>query len=83
MAGLEDLDRTLAGEERLRALLRNVSDTINVLDADGRIIWHSGNPGGTLGMPDEHWVGQSGLDLVHPDDLPLVAELSAEILESP
>jgi diguanylate cyclase (GGDEF)-like protein/PAS domain S-box-containing protein len=78
-----DRDRPLAGEERLRALLRNVSDTITVLDVGGNIIWHSGNPGGTLGMPDSHWVGQSGLDLVHPDDMPRVNVLIAEMLASP
>jgi diguanylate cyclase (GGDEF)-like protein/PAS domain S-box-containing protein len=71
------------GEERLRALLRNVSDTINVIDLDGRIIWHGGNPGGTLGQPDDHWQGQSGLDLVHPDDLPRVNTLLEELLASP
>ena len=73
----------LAGEERLRALLRNVSDTITVIDADSRIIWNSGNPGGTLGMPDDHWPGQFGLELVHPDDMPRVSVLLEQLLSSP
>ena len=73
----------LAGEERLRALLRNVSDTITVIDAESRIIWNSGNPGGTLGMPDDHWPGQFGLDLVHPDDLPRVGVVLEQLLASP
>jgi diguanylate cyclase (GGDEF)-like protein/PAS domain S-box-containing protein len=68
------------GEGRLRALLKNVSDTITVIDANGRVLWQSGNPGGTLGMPDDFWLGRSGFDFIHPDDVEQMGEWLAELL---
>jgi diguanylate cyclase (GGDEF)-like protein/PAS domain S-box-containing protein len=73
----------IEGEERLRALLRNVSDTITVIDAEGTVIWQSGNPGGTLGMPDEFWEGRVGFDFVHPDDVEQMGIWLAELLAAP
>ena len=49
------------GEARLRALLKNVADTITVFDAEGTVLWTGGNPGGTLGRDDDDWVGADGL----------------------
>jgi diguanylate cyclase (GGDEF)-like protein/PAS domain S-box-containing protein len=71
------------GEEQLRALLRNVSDTITVLDTDGTVLWQSGNPGGTLGMPDEYWRGRSGFEFIHPDDVEQMGVWLVELLSAP
>ena len=73
----------IEGEEQLRALLRNVSDTITVIDAEGTVVWQSGNPGGTLGMPDEFWNGRVGFDFLHPDDVEQMGLWLAELLSAP
>jgi diguanylate cyclase (GGDEF)-like protein/PAS domain S-box-containing protein len=70
-------------EEQLRALLRNVSDTITVLGADGSVVWQSGYPGGTLGMPDEFWEGRIGFDFFHPDDVADMQGWLAELVAAP
>lgn len=73
----------IEGEDRLRALLKNISDTVTVIDAGGIVIWQSGNPGGTLGMPDEFWQGQVGFDFIHPDDVPQMEIWLGELLGAP
>jgi PAS domain-containing protein len=56
------------GEERLRALLRHVSDTVTVFDANGDISWLSGGGTPTLGRTDEEWAGENSWNHLHPDD---------------
>ena len=73
----------MADSERLRALLHYVSETITVGDAEGRIVWASGNPGGTLGYPDEFWIGRTIFDVIHPDDLPKILAWRDELLQHP
>jgi diguanylate cyclase (GGDEF)-like protein/PAS domain S-box-containing protein len=73
----------IEGEERLRALLKNISDTVTVIDGNGVVIWQSGNPGGTLGMPDDFWSGRTGFDFIHPDDVPQMEGWLAELLAAP
>jgi diguanylate cyclase (GGDEF)-like protein/PAS domain S-box-containing protein len=75
--------RVFDNEATLRALLRNVSDTIVVIDADGNVLWESGNPGGTLGRPPEYWRGRNGFEFIHPDDVEQMAVWLAELLEAP
>ena len=70
-------------EERLRALLRHVSETISIFDANGTLLWLGGNPGGTLGRADDAWVGENAFDHIHPDDRDLVLTKLAEVLERP
>jgi diguanylate cyclase (GGDEF)-like protein/PAS domain S-box-containing protein len=69
--------------ERLRALLRHVSETVTVLDATGKVLWASGNPQGTLGHSDEYWIGRSPIEIVHPEDVPMVLSLMERLLDEP
>jgi diguanylate cyclase (GGDEF)-like protein/PAS domain S-box-containing protein len=69
--------------ERLLALLHHVSETITVGAADGTILWASGNPGGTLGYPDEYWLGKTIFDVIHPDDLDRILAWRDELLGHP
>jgi diguanylate cyclase (GGDEF)-like protein/PAS domain S-box-containing protein len=71
------------GEERLRALLRHVSDTVTVFDGEGNIIWLSGGGKPTLGRTDEEYVGDNTFNHLHPDDRLLMAGLLTEILTEP
>jgi diguanylate cyclase (GGDEF)-like protein/PAS domain S-box-containing protein len=71
------------GEERLRALLRHVSDTVTVFDADGTVTWLSGDGQPTLGRADEDWPGEDGLAQIHPDDRLMMAGMLAELVTAP
>jgi diguanylate cyclase (GGDEF)-like protein/PAS domain S-box-containing protein len=61
------LDALEAGE-RFRALVRNSSDVITVVDADGRIIYQTPSVGWVLGYPPATLVGSAVRTLIHPDD---------------
>jgi diguanylate cyclase (GGDEF)-like protein/PAS domain S-box-containing protein len=71
------------GEERLRALLRHVSDTVTVFDGDGTIVWLSGTGKPTLGRADEEYAGDNTFNHLHPDDRLMMAGLLAELLTKP
>jgi PAS domain S-box-containing protein len=57
-----------ASEERFRSLIEHGSDTITILDADGRIAYASPPIERVLGYHAEEMRGRSALDYVHPDD---------------
>ena len=69
-----------SGEERLRALLRHVSDTVTVFDATGTVVWLSGGGTPTLGRDDDEWAGQDGFAQLHPEDRIIMAGKLAELL---
>lgn len=60
---LEALERG----EHFRALVRNASDVITVVDAGGAITYLSPSVAWILGYPPQSLVGTAVLDLVHPD----------------
>jgi diguanylate cyclase (GGDEF)-like protein/PAS domain S-box-containing protein len=70
-------------EEHLRALLRNVSDTVTVFDIEGNVTFVGGNPGGTLGRDDDEYLGRSAFSYIHPDDRLAIAAQLAEMVVSP
>ena len=61
-----------ASEERFRALVQNASDLITVLELDGSLRHASPSHQRLLGHAAEDLVGGNFLDLVHPEDRPLV-----------
>jgi diguanylate cyclase (GGDEF)-like protein/PAS domain S-box-containing protein len=69
------LAEELAGksEERFRLMVENASDAVGVADPSGRITWFSASVETLLGWTPEDLIGQSVMDLLHPDDLPAVA----------
>ena len=60
------------GEERLHALLRDTTDVISVIDADGTARWHSPSLERVFGYAPKDLEGASFVDLVHPEDAPNV-----------
>lgn len=67
---------------RLRALIRHSIGPLDLLDRDGRILYSSPVLERPLGYEDGN-VGRNALELVHPEDLPRVADLYRELQESP
>jgi diguanylate cyclase (GGDEF)-like protein/PAS domain S-box-containing protein len=70
-------------EERFRSLVQNASDLISILDADATVRYESPSHGRVLGLEPEAHSGRSLLDLVHPDDRPVVDEALRQLLERP
>jgi PAS domain S-box-containing protein len=65
-------------ERRFRALTEKAGELITVLDATGIITYNLAGANSTLGYTAEELVGRNAFDLVHPDDLPRVANLFQE-----
>ena len=63
-----------ASDRRFRTLLMNVSDTISVADAAGKLIYSTGGVNNVLGYPAEFWEGLTPFTIIHPDDLPRAME---------
>ncbi len=61
-------------EERWRAMTEHLSDFIVVLDERLRNVYVSPNIQTILGYTPEERYGKSPLDIVHPDDLPMLTE---------
>ena len=53
----------------LAQLVDALPDAVAVIDGEGRLRWGNSAAERLFGWPIAHWVGASGLDLVHPDDL--------------
>jgi PAS domain S-box-containing protein len=70
-------------EERFRALVEHGFDGINVVDAQGAILYASPATERMLGYIAQELIGHSGLSFIHPDDLELSAALLARILDNP
>lgn len=70
-------------EERFKALVRNISDVITVLDADG-MIKYAGNAARALwGRAPQTFVGTRLLDRTHPDDFVTLATVIADARKHP
>lgn len=58
-----------ASEARFRALVQNATDIVAVVDPAGFVQYISPAAEHILGAPPAHWLGQSLIALVHPDDV--------------
>lgn len=79
-AALDDRRNT---EERWRAMTEHLSDFIVVLDADLRNIYVSPNMHRILGYDADERLGNTGFDLVYPEELPAVRQQIATALARP
>lgn len=79
----DDLGRTAAAfnamlgaldrERRFRSVVHGTSDTIFLIDADGRLSFVSDSVEGLLGRPPAELLGEGARQLAHPDDIAGVA----------
>jgi PAS domain S-box-containing protein len=72
-----------ASEEYFRALTENSSDAVAVLNRDGTARYERLPVASILGYRTEDLVGRNVFELVHPDDMQIVAESFAKLVQSP
>ncbi len=70
-------------EEYFRALIENTSDVISVIDKNGVRKFSSLSVKHVFGRNPEEILGKSPMDIVHPEDLPLIKMKLKELLENP
>ncbi len=59
-------------DAEMLGVLEQLSDLVLVVDPDGTIAWANERAEQRTGWSRAEWLGRSALDLVHPDDVPLV-----------
>jgi diguanylate cyclase (GGDEF)-like protein/PAS domain S-box-containing protein len=72
-----------AANHRWRHLLMNISDTITIMDRQGRLKETTGEITDILGYPSDQWKGSNGFDFIHPDEQAHAAELWGLLLAHP
>ncbi|MCK4471789.1 MAG: PAS domain-containing protein, partial [Anaerolineae bacterium] len=70
-------------EERFRALVENSSDIVVVLNSDGGIRYRTPSIEYPLGYELGDLVNKSSIELVHPDDLPVVMNALNDAIQNP
>jgi PAS domain S-box-containing protein len=70
-------------ERRFRALIEHGSDSIAMIDKDGRIIYLSPAVANIEGYQPEELLGSLSTDNTHPDDLPVVGAAVEKLLREP
>ncbi|GEM_PF-1007651 len=84
LSEIQDREQALRkSEERFRSLIENNQDGIAVSNSEGEALYVSPSLTRMLGRVESDFIGKSRKDLVHPDDLPLVADKMAETLRNP
>ena len=72
------------GEARLQTILRNSSDLITIIEADGRIRDQSASAfERILGYKAQQRIGELHSDFLHPDDVPAWQAYFAKLLKQP
>ena len=66
-------------EARYRALVQHSSDTIVLLDRDGRLMFSAGRSA-PLGFAPESITGMNAMDFIHPDDHQVAGQALGELL---
>jgi len=70
-------------EERLASLIKNSSDVVCILGADGRVRYVSDSVAPTLGLEPAALIETELLDIVQPDDAPRLRALIAALAAQP
>lgn len=79
----EESDARSQMERQLEEIIRHSPDPLIVFDEDANIVFHRLTDGAILGYSEISLVGKSALDLIHPDDVPNVADLFARYRDIP
>jgi PAS domain S-box-containing protein len=70
-------------EEKLRALIENLSDIVAIVDAQGTVVYESPSSERLLGFRREELIGTSAFDRIHPDDRTMVLDLFRSGINEP
>ncbi len=76
----EELQRS---ESHFRSLIESATDGITVIDREGRIQFESPSNEHVTGYARGYWLGRSAFEMIHPDDLPVVAAGIQRAFEDP
>ncbi len=68
--------------ELFETLIRHFSDAVSIVSVDGTFLYESPSIEGVLGYTPDEMVGRNMAELVHPDDLQVVAETFVEAASS-
>ena len=82
-AAAEHLKALQQSEERFRALIQRSADGIQLISADGKILYSSDSVEHVLGYKPEEIQGDGPAAHLHPDDLPLFMERFTALLQTP
>ncbi|MCI0574484.1 MAG: PAS domain S-box protein [Myxococcaceae bacterium] len=77
------LDRLRRSEERFRAMVEHSTEVLLTVDDHGVVLYASPPLERVLGYRPEDYVGRSGFELVHPEDLVALRQGYARCLERP
>ncbi len=72
-----------ASEERFRALIEQSTDVIQLINAEGKILYTSDSVKRVLGYMPEEILGHGGMPYLHPEDAPNFFETFSHLLEKP
>ncbi|HTL09287.1 MAG TPA: PAS domain S-box protein [Chitinophagaceae bacterium] len=76
-------EQVINNEKRFRALLRNSTDGLTLVDADGSIVDISPSGNRILGYSYDELIGTRRSDLVHPQDLESVTAAFRAVINEP
>lgn len=84
IASIEPVDvRPIVDSPRMRKLVEHGAGTITLVDLEGNVIETSGRYRETLGYPAEFWEERTILDLIVPEDLPMVMAIRDLVVDHP
>lgn len=73
----------ISSERRFRSLARNASDVVLVTDSDGVVTYISPSVERLLGHTEEHYLGASAFEHLHPDDVGDALGLLPQLVADP
>jgi PAS domain S-box-containing protein len=79
----EAADTLKRTEEKFRAYIENISDSIWVFDSSLKVTYVSPSVTGIIGYTPGELIDMPSQDCIHPDDLPMVIEAQTRVLEHP
>ncbi|MES2624768.1 MAG: PAS domain S-box protein, partial [Pseudomonadota bacterium] len=80
---MRDVTDSRQSEIRFRALIEHSSDGISLIDADNKILYLSPGVVNIEGYTPEELLHHSGIEHTHPDDVPKIREVVAQLLANP
>jgi two-component system, cell cycle sensor histidine kinase and response regulator CckA len=78
-----DIEDQKGAESRFRAIIEKSFDAVDLVGADGSLIYSSPSSVRLLGVPVEEQLGRDAFELLHPDDRNAVREVFGRLVLTP